>query len=209
MADDKKTFLKERARRFLDPVIFLLAAAGVSPMLVSAAGLAAGLCGAWIIGKGSLFWGGVWTLVSGICDIVDGGLARERGRQTQFGAFIDSTFDRVSELLAYSAILIYFSARGYPLVLLVVICFALGASFLVSYARARIEGLGYTCTVGLMERPERMVILIAGLLLGRRALIAALFVIAFGASITVIQRIQHAYDVTRAASGQERPDKQA
>jgi phosphatidylglycerophosphate synthase len=164
------------------------------------AGLAAALFGAWVIGAGSLFWGGVWTLVSGVCDVLDGGLARQRDRQTQFGAFIDSTFDRVSELLTYSAILIFFSTRGYPRVLLVVICAAMGASFLVSYARARIEGLGHACTVGLLERPERMAILIAGLLLGRRALIVALFVIAFGASVTVVQRILHAHDVTRASS---------
>jgi CDP-diacylglycerol--glycerol-3-phosphate 3-phosphatidyltransferase len=201
--------IKERTRRILDPLIYVLAAAGVSPMLVSLAGLAASACGAWVIGRGSLFWGGVWTLVSGICDVLDGGLARERGRQTRFGAFIDSTFDRVSELLIYGAILIYFSARGYPLVLLVVICVAMGASFLVSYARARIEGLGYECTVGLLERPERVAILITGLLLGRRALIGAIFLIAFGAAVTVIQRIQHAYDVTRAEPGQDprRADK--
>lgn len=195
--------IKERTRRVLDPLLSLLASAGVSPMLVSVLGLAASAAAAIVIVGGSLFWGGVWTLASGVCDVLDGGLARRRGRQTQFGAFIDSTFDRVSELAVYSAILLYFSARGYPLVLLAVICTAMGSSFLVSYARARIEGLGRACTVGFLERPERITLLIAGLLLGRRALIAALFLIAVGASLTVIQRIQHAYDVTREPADQD------
>ena len=196
MAVDKRG-LKERARRILDPMVSALAAAGVSPMLLSVLGLAGSLWAAYVIARGSLFWGGIWTLASGICDVVDGAVARQRGRATEFGAFIDSTFDRVCELVLYGAILLYYSERGYPLVLLVVICVALGASFLVSYARARIEGLGYACTVGLFERPERMAILIVGLLLGRRVLVAALILIAFGAMLTVVQRVQHAYDVTR------------
>jgi phosphatidylglycerophosphate synthase len=196
MALDKR-MVKERARRLLDPLLTLLAAAGVSPMWVSILGLVGSLLGAYVIARGSLFWGGIWTFVSGICDVLDGGLARRLGRQTEFGAFVDSTFDRIGELLVYGAILLYYSERGYPLVLLVVICVALGASFLVSYARARLEGLGHTCTVGLFERPERMALLIAGLLLGRRALVAALLLIAFGAVITIVQRVQHAYDVTR------------
>jgi CDP-diacylglycerol--glycerol-3-phosphate 3-phosphatidyltransferase len=196
MVFDRAT-IKERSRRILDPVVALLASSGASPMLVSVLGLAAAVWAAVVIVRGSLFWGGVWTLVSGVCDVLDGGLARHQGRQTQFGAFIDSTLDRVGELCVFSAILIFYGARGYPLVLLGVICAAMGASFLVSYARARIEGLGHACTVGLLERPERMTLLIAGLLLGRRALVAAVFCLAFGASITVLQRIQHAYDVTR------------
>lgn len=204
MAIEMKS-IKERGRRMLEPVVFLLAAAGVSPMVVSVLGVAASVGAAWAIGTGSLFWGGVWTLVSGVCDVVDGGLAREGGRQSRFGAFIDSTFDRVSELVVFSALIIYFAARGYPHVLLVVICFALGASFLVSYARARIEGLGHACTVGLLERPERMAILIVGLLLGRSAVIAAVFIIAFGAAVTVVQRVLHAYDVTRQGAAQDPP----
>ncbi len=196
MAFDRRA-VKQRSRRVLDPLVSLLATAGVSPMLVSILGLVGSLCGAYVIVRGSLFWGGIWTLASGVCDVLDGGLARYRKRETKFGAFIDSTFDRVGELLVYGAILLYYSERGYPLVLLAVICVALGASFLVSYARARIEGLGCSCTVGLLERPERMVLLIAGLLLGHRALVAALLLIACGAVITVVQRIRHAYDVTR------------
>ena len=191
-----KRSIKERSRRILDPVVSLLFSLGVPPLLVSFVGLAAALAAAWAIVRGSLFWGGIWTLFSGVCDVLDGGLARRAGRETKFGAFIDSTFDRVSEFFVYGALLVYFADKGFPRLLLVVIWVAMGASFLVSYARARIEGLGATCTVGLLERPERFVLLVVGLLAGPRATIAALIVIALGASFTVVERISHAYRVT-------------
>jgi CDP-diacylglycerol--glycerol-3-phosphate 3-phosphatidyltransferase len=187
----KKT-LKDRARRILDPAIALLAARGVSPFAVTLAGLCASAVAAWVILRGSLFWGAVWVLVSGLCDVLDGGLARRLGRETKFGAFIDSTFDRLSEFLVFGGIFVYFADHGYPRLLLVVVWAAMGASFLVSYARARIEGLGGSCTVGLLERPERFAILVAGLLLGPRGTAAAVIIIAFGAGFTVVERIVHA-----------------
>jgi CDP-diacylglycerol--glycerol-3-phosphate 3-phosphatidyltransferase len=199
-----KQAIRERTRRILDPVVALLASMGVPPVLVSILGLVGSLFAAYVVSRGSLFWGGIWTLVSGICDMLDGSLARRRGQVTKFGAFIDSTFDRASEFVIYGAILLYFllhySERGYPLVLLTVIWVAMGGSFLVSYARARIEGLGHQCTVGLLERPERLTLLVVGLVLGRTALVVALVLIAFGAVITVLQRIQHAYQVMRRES---------
>ena len=192
-----KSAIKERSRRVLDPVVTLLASIGVPPLLVSVLGLAGSFCGAYVIARGSLFWGGVWAFASGVCDVLDGSLARYRGQETKFGAFIDSTFDRVCEFVIYGAILFYYVERGHPLLLLAVIWVAMGGSFLVSYARARIEGLGHRCTVGLLERPERLTLLIAGLVLGHTVLVVALILIAFGTVITVLQRVQHAYQVTR------------
>lgn len=197
---DKKAF-KENARRLLDPVVSALAAAGATPMLMSIFGLVTSLYGAIIVARGSLFWGGVWLLVSGLCDILDGSIARSRSLETRFGAFIDSTFDRVSELAFLSGLIVYYVSRpqGYSVFLIVVVCIVLGASFLISYTRARLEGLGYECKVGMMERPERLALLILGLLLGSRILAVVLVVLALGSVITVLQRVRHGHIVTRAA----------
>ncbi len=195
---DKKT-LKERSRRLLDPVVVLLSSLGVSPLLVSSIGLLLALVAAGVIVRGSLFWGGLWAILSGICDVLDGGIARQSGRASAFGAFIDSTFDRIGEYSLYGAMLIYYGDRGYPRVLLVVIWVAMGASFLVSYTRARVEGLGHSCTVGVLERPERWVLVSLGLLLGSRVLVVALIIVAFGAAFTAAQRVEHAYRATRGA----------
>jgi len=196
----KKTF-KDRARRILDPVIAVLAARGVSPLAVTFVGLCASAVGAWVILRGSLFWGAVWVLFSGVCDVLDGGLARRLGRETKFGAFIDSTFDRVSEFFVFGGIFVYFADHGYPRLLLLVVWTAMGASFLVSYARARIEGLGGECKVGLLERPERFAILVVGLLLGPRGTAAAVIIIALGAGFTVVERIFHARRVVGGGEG--------
>jgi len=196
----KKT-IKERARRLLDPVVSVLAARGVSPFFVTFVGLCASVAGAWVIARGALFWGAVWVLFSGVCDVLDGGLARRTGRETKFGAFIDSTFDRMSEFFVFGGIFVYFADHGYPRLLLVVVWAAMGASFLVSYARARIEGLGGSCTVGLLERPERFLIIVVGLLLGPRGTAAAVILIALGAGFTVVERIFHARRVTGGDTG--------
>ncbi len=204
MAFDKQA-IKDKSRRILDPVVAILASIGVSPMLVSVCGLVIGLIAAILITRGAFFWAGFWLLISGLCDVVDGALARERGQETKFGAFVDSTFDRISEFLIFGAILLYYNARGYSETLLVVILIAMGGSFLVSYARARIEGLGRTCTVGLLERPERFILLIVGLFLGRHILIFVLTLIAFGTVITVLQRIHHAHEVLTDGPAEPEP----
>jgi CDP-diacylglycerol--glycerol-3-phosphate 3-phosphatidyltransferase len=201
---DRKTF-KESARRLLDPVVSLLASLSVSPMLVSLFGLVFSLYGALLVARGSLFWGGVWLVFSGLCDVLDGSLARHRGIESKFGAFVDSTFDRISELAYLCALIIYYVTRpqGYSVFIIVVVCIVLSASLLISYARARLEGLGYSCTVGLMERPERLALLIAGLVFGSRFLAVVLVVLAAGSTVTVAQRIRHAYLVTRDAEPTE------
>ena len=200
MAFDKQA-IKDKSRRILDPVVAILASTGASPMLVSVVGLVISLYAAILITRGSLFWAGFWLLISGVCDILDGALARERGQETKFGAFVDSTFDRISELFVFGALLLYYKGQGYSETLLVIILVAMAGSVLVSYARARIEGLGETCTVGLLERPERLVLLIVGLLLGRHFLVFVLTLIAFGTVITVLQRIHHAHEVLSGPPG--------
>lgn len=190
----KKDF-KARARRILDPVVTLLGALGVPPFLVSIIGLGFSLYGAVVVANGELFLGAVFLLLSGACDVLDGDLARRRNEVSRFGAFIDSTFDRVSEFAYFSGILLLTVNRvgGFTDWQVVVIMTALAGSVLTSYARARAEGLGMECTVGVMERPERIALLLVGLLLGYRILMAVMVVLAVTSVYTFIQRVVHVH----------------
>jgi len=192
-----KQAIKDKSRRILDPVVSGLVSLGVPPILISILGLVLSFYGAILVTKGELFWSGVWLIISGVCDVLDGSVARRAGKSSKFGAFIDSTFDRISELVYFGAILVYYVNRSesHGSLMFVIIWVALGGSLLVSYTRARVEGLGQSCTIGYFERPERLTLLIVGLLLGQRVLSLALTVMAVGTVITVLQRIHHAHEV--------------
>jgi CDP-diacylglycerol--glycerol-3-phosphate 3-phosphatidyltransferase len=177
----------------LDPVVGLLASFGVSPMLVSAFGLIFSVWGAVVVARGSLLGGGIFLLIAGLCDVLDGDLARRLDRASPFGAFIDSVLDRVSEFAYFGGILLFVIGQpdDYPLYEPVVIIVALMGSVLTSYARARSEGLGIECKVGVMERPERIALLALGLIAGYRFLMAVVMLIAFTSHVTVVQRVRH------------------
>jgi len=196
-----KEAVKQRSRRVLDPVIARLAAWGVSPMAVSSVSLLLSFVGAFAVADGNLFAGAMWLIVAGLGDVVDGSLARYSDRETTFGAFIDSTFDRIAELAYFGGLIVYYASHPQTTtgLMITILCVGLAASMLTSYTRARLEGLGYQCKVGLMERPERVVLMILGLLLGRHLLPFFLLILAIGATITVAQRMIYAYRVTRGS----------
>lgn len=199
---DKRT-LQQNARRALEPLVGLLASLRVAPLLVSLFGVAFSLWGAVMVARGALLAGGVFLLIAGLCDVLDGDLARSSGRASSFGAFIDSTLDRVSEFLYFGGILLYVVRRpnGYDLWEPVVVLVALMGSVLTSYARARAEGLGVACKVGVMERPERIALLAIGLFAGHRFLMAVMILLAASSLFTVVQRVRH---VHRSAEGASR-----
>jgi len=199
-----KRAIQHSARRVLDPVVNLLASLGVSPMLVSAFGLAFSVWGAVVVARGSLLGGGIFLLLAGLCDVLDGDLARRLDRASPFGAFIDSVLDRVSEFVYFGGILLFVIRQpvDYPVYEPVVIIVALMGSVLTSYARARAEGLGIECKVGVMERPERIALLAIGLIAGYRFLMAVMMLIAFTSHVTVVQRVRH---VQRASARAARP----
>lgn len=156
--------------------------------------------------------GAFWLLISGILDILDGKVARRGGTSSVFGAFFDSTLDRLGEAALFSGIAVYFvitSGQRWPIVGLGVALLTIAGSFLVSYTRARAEGLGLECRVGIAQRPERIVGLgVPTLLFGAGpdgwlllALMAALAVVNI---ITVIQRISHVYRLTLPDSARRR-----
>jgi len=189
--------IKNRLRRLLDPCVSLLVKADISPLGVTIAGLILSFAGAFAIARGELVAGGVLLIVSGVCDTLDGSLARRSGKESVFGAFIDSTIDRVAELAYFGALIVYYVSRdgGNRFAVSLVVA-ALAGSFLTSYTRARAEGLGIDCRVGLLERPERVALLVLGLLLGKTVLFVVIACLAVLTLVTTIQRVVHVHRVT-------------
>lgn len=207
---NKRDF-KNFARRILSPVVGAMTSLGVPPALVSLFGLLFSVYGAFVIARGSLALGAAFLLLSGLCDVLDGDLARRRGLASRFGAFLDSTLDRVAEFAIFGGLLYYVIQRpGVTSDYVFVVTFvALAGSVVTSYARARAEGLGLECTVGIMERPERIAALTVGLLLGQWVfgiLVIILTLLAITTVYTSFQRIAH---VHRAASTQNQPTEPA
>lgn len=188
-----KRAIQHSARKVLEPVVNAMASFGISPMLVSAFGLAISVWGAVVVARGSLLGGGIFLLLAGLCDVLDGDLARKLGKASSFGAFIDSLLDRVSEFAYFGGILIFVirSPNDIPAYEPVVILIALMGSVLTSYARARAEGLGIECKVGVMERPERIGLLALGLIAGYKFLMAVMMLLAVTTMVTVVQRVVH------------------
>ena len=165
----------------------------VSPNVLSFTGFAVTLAAAMLIPFNTKA-GGLVILIGGSFDLLDGVVARANGKDTKFGALLDSTLDRYADAALFLAIIWLFFKEDNLIGIFFAICSMVGA-FLVSYVRARAEGLGIGCNVGLMERPERIVLLAAGCLTGRLfSVILILFVLSH---ITVFQRVVHVYRKTK------------
>lgn len=133
---------------------------------------------------------GILILLSALCDIFDGAVARAEGRQSRFGAYLDSVLDRYSETAVLTGLIYFFAVSG-DIIHTVVTVLVLVGSIFVSYTKARAEGLGVECKVGLMERPERLILLIIGAIAGGYILLGALWLLAVLTHITAVQRILH------------------
>ncbi|HET7291346.1 MAG TPA: CDP-alcohol phosphatidyltransferase family protein [Vicinamibacteria bacterium] len=145
--------------------------------------------------------GGLVALVASVFDMLDGRVARLRGRETKFGAYLDSTMDRYSDMVLYMGLLILY-ARVDKTPHMVLVWVAAFGSFMTSYARARAESLVPRCNVGFMERPERIVLLIFGLLTNK--VVAVLWVIAILANVTALQRVVFTLLELRRAAKEQR-----
>jgi len=173
--------------------------AHVSPDVLTITGLAlngvACACFAFAGGKDYrrpilLQAGGVVALTASVFDMLDGRVARLRGRETKFGAFLDSTMDRYSDMVLYMGLMILYARVDRTLDMVLVWVAAFG-SFMTSYARARAESLIPRCTVGLLERPERIVLLVVGALANR--MVPVLWIIAVLSNVTAVQRVVYTY----------------
>ena len=197
-----KRALQANARKVLDPVVNALVAFHISPLLVSLFGLALAVWGGVVAARGSLRAAGIFLLLAGLCDVLDGDVARRLGKSSRFGAFIDSMLDRVSEFVLFGGILLYVVRRpaGFDVYEPVVIMLALMGSVMTSYARARAEGVGIECKVGVMERPERIALMAIGLIAGYRFLMAVMILLAATSLYTVFQRIRHVHRAANQSS---------
>jgi CDP-diacylglycerol--glycerol-3-phosphate 3-phosphatidyltransferase len=214
-----KEKLKAFAHAGLDPVVSGLAAAGLRPNHMTVLGLVFSLVAAYGFALGKFRLAAFITCLAGVCDILDGQLARRTGGETKFGAFLDSTLDRLAEAAILLGIAWFYLfnlvdmvidpqrvlnnlQRGLEpvtwgaIALLAVL--ALVGSFMVSYTRARAEGLGLDCKVGWFERPERMVLVIIMGFAGLGPVIPAGLMILMTLSFaTAFQRMAHVWRNTR------------
>jgi CDP-diacylglycerol---glycerol-3-phosphate 3-phosphatidyltransferase len=191
-----KTRYTDGARRGFFHVGVVLARAGVTADMLTFLGLLLQVGVVPLILTGHLIWAVPLGIVAAICDALDGAVARAGAGPTKAGAFLDSTTDRISELLVAGALAIYFAGQDMWWTAGGVLIF-MGASQMVSYTRARAEALGVECKVGLMSRPERLVVLAVGFVLsgwqlgGTSALVYVVWILAVLTSLTVVQRMLH------------------
>jgi CDP-diacylglycerol--glycerol-3-phosphate 3-phosphatidyltransferase len=185
---------KLAAQRITTPFLTVLSRSRIKPNTLTWAGLVVSFVSAYAIATGHLVIAGILVLISGLFDILDGALARATAQSTRFGAMLDSTFDRLADAaLLFGVALLYLRTGEWVNIVLAFL--ALVGSFLTSYTRARAEGLGIACPVGLFTRAERVIILALGLLLDQ--VLIALAVLTGLAFFTVGQRLVYVWQKTR------------
>lgn len=186
--------LRPAVGRVVGPLAARLLRAGITPDMVTVAGTIGVVVGALaFFPRGSFFVGTAVVTLSVLTDALDGAMARLRGAAGNWGAFLDSTMDRIADASIFSALVLWYAGEGDSTVLLGVTLFCLVSGVLTSYAKARAEGLGMTANVGIAERLERLIVVLAGTLLAglgiEQGLAVALWVLAAASAVTVGQRL--------------------
>ena len=186
-----ESWARKNSRFILDPIVNLIARPGISPNLLTLFGCLFNLLAGAMFGLGYVVQGAlVMTLVAMPLDALDGAVARMTNKVSKFGAFLDSVLDRIAEAALLIGLAALFMQRQDMLSALVAFI-AMLASFMVSYARARAEGLGQECKVGLFSRLGRFILLAVGLLLNQPVI--TVWLLAVLSSFTVAQRVLHVY----------------
>lgn len=186
------------ARVFLEPMARFIGWTGVSPNLITMVGFILMIGVAVVLATGHLFLGGILIMAVALFDALDGTLARLMGRTSRFGAFLDSTLDRFSEAVTFLGLFIYFVGQNQNLELILIYATVVG-SLMVSYARARAEGIGVRLKEGLFTRFERVTLLVIGLLVSQ--LTATLWLLAIFTNLTAIQRMYLVWRITGGEKG--------
>jgi CDP-diacylglycerol--glycerol-3-phosphate 3-phosphatidyltransferase len=210
--------LRSVFQRGMSPLVEFLVRNGVSPNAITTFGTFATVVGGGFYARGHILLAGWIVGLSALCDVLDGQVARRSGRSSVFGAFYDSTLDRVADGAVLGGLAIFFARNGVhheipnymstPMVS--VILLGMIGSFLTSYTRARAEGLGIDAQVGILQRPERIVLLSApqaffGLAWGGWVLMVICALLTVTAWITVVQRVAFVYRVTADETRSTRP----
>jgi len=172
------------------PIINFFSRINISPNLLTISGLLITVVASYFIYIQSFFVGAVLLTIGSLFDVMDGYLARKKGLSSKFGAFLDSVVDRLSDFLPLMALIFVFKENN---VILFLILSVIIFSFLTSYTRARAEGLGLDCRVGIFERPERLIILIVSLFLN--VIEIGIVILFIGSLITFMQRVYHVYKI--------------
>ncbi len=188
---------KAPLHRFFGPVARLLLRARVRPNHLTVLGLGVSIAAAYFFSVGRLRWGAALLAAAGLFDFFDGAVARLAGSDSDYGAFLDSVVDRYSDLAVLLGILVYYQHTADTAGAILTMA-TLGGTVMVSYTKARAQSIGVSCEIGVMERPERLIALIAGatfhLLTPVMALLALL------TNLTAIQRIVYTRKIARDTS---------
>ena len=182
--------VKDDVAELIEPSTQYLVKKRFKPDVLTMVGFALNLVAALLFGLDMLRWAGVMVLLAGIFDLLDGQVARAGRTATTFGALLDSTVDRYSEIVVWFGMVVSFIRAG-SLWTSSALFFALAGSLMVSYVRARAEGLDEECKVGFMQRPERVVAIGVGALVGQIGLTVAVWVIAVLSNYTALHRVLH------------------
>ena len=194
--------LQNRFLRLLDPLVRALAKRGIHPHSLTLAGFVLTCMAAVALSKGGLRTGGLLVLLGGLCDIIDGNLARSSGKATRFGALLDSVIDRYCEFVMFLGIAAYFIiSKNY--FILIVTFIALCGSIMVSYTRARAESLGFESKAGMTQRAERIVFLGFGALIHPMVFKLSIWLVAILSNITALQRLHRSYQLNKTQTAQE------
>lgn len=198
--------ISDKIHHLAEPVGRVVAKTRVSPNSLTISGFLMNIFVAWVISQGYFLLGGSLILVAGIFDLLDGAVARYTNRVTKFGALLDSTLDRWSDAVLLFGLLWYFAWQpDQDTSLEMILIFAALVGFLlVSYVRARAEGLGLDADVGIMRRTQRILLLSMGLMLStfEPILLIALWILAIGSNLTAAHRLIYVWYHNR----KERPD---
>ena len=198
--------IRNAGRKLLIPVIRLLIVTGISPFAVTALGLLLTVVASWLVWDGKYITGVIVLIIGSILDAVDGELARKKGIESKAGAVFDSSCDRIGEIFLFAAILAGKAGNAHP-ELVYIVPAAIGGSYMVSYVRARAEGVNLSCSVGLVTRTERLVLLIMGLVVSgiwdTKAIVFALAILAVVTWITAGQRMVKVFRDGREISTDE------
>jgi CDP-diacylglycerol---glycerol-3-phosphate 3-phosphatidyltransferase len=185
-----KSGFSDNVEVVVGPVGRAIGRTGLTPNWLTTFGLVLTAAATWAVATGELVLGGLFLIGGGLMDLLDGAVARATGKSTPFGGFYDSVSDRISDgaILAGLAWYLTGEARMFSLTMV-----ALVAAQVTSYVRAKAEGIDLTCSIGFLERGERAVLLVIGLVFHRWALEPVLWLLAVGSTVTVVQRIHHVW----------------
>src|SRR6266513_1898659 len=197
-------YLKKGALRTIEPAISLLARHNVSPNAITTVGTLLTIAAGVVYATGHIMTAGWIMAVTAFFDVVDGEVARRTGRSTVFGAFYDSTLDRVADGALMAGLTVFYATNPvhHNIYMMVICLVGIIGTFLVSYTRARAESLGIDAKVGVMQRPERIVLLsvpqaLFGLFWNGWVLIGIVLLLTLTAWITAVQRIAFVYRATK------------